>query len=86
MTLRMKKTQIDIYGNENCHLCEIAKETLKKFQVHYNFQINQIDITKDEKIYEKYKNEIPVVFINGKEYFKYKVEEERLIKLLNTKL
>lgn len=79
-----KKIQIDIYGKDNCHLCEIAKETLEKVQAQYNIQINQVDITKDEKIYEKYKNEIPVIFIKGKMAFKYKINEKRLIKFLKS--
>ncbi|KAA3600101.1 MAG: glutaredoxin family protein [Calditrichaeota bacterium] len=74
----MTNIKIDIYSKEDCSLCEVAKAEILKFKGKYNFQINEIDITKDSEIFEKFKYEIPVIFVNGKKLFKYKVEPERL--------
>lgn len=74
----MAKIKIDIYSKEDCSLCEVAKVEILKFKPKYNFQFNEIDITKDSELFEKYKYEIPVIFINKKKLFKYKVEPDRL--------
>lgn len=59
-----------------------AKEILYEAQKEYPFEIEEVDITKDLSLYELYKYAIPVVFINGKEVFRYNVEKERLKEIL----
>lgn len=74
----MTKIKIDIFSKDDCSLCEVAKAEILKFQKEFEFELNEIDITKDDEIFEKFKYEIPVIFVNGKKLFKYKVEPDRL--------
>ncbi|MCC7431091.1 glutaredoxin family protein [bacterium] len=78
----MKRIKIEIYSKEDCSLCEKAKEKILLYKGSLPVQVDEIDITKDEKLYEKFKYEIPVIFINGKKIFKYKVDTERLNRIL----
>jgi hypothetical protein len=51
---------------ENCHLCERVIEKLEELNPTGSVRISTRDITQDQELYERYKNLIPVVAINGK--------------------
>lgn len=69
---------VKIYTKEGCHLCEEAKSTLLAAQKDFPFKLEEIDITADKVIYEEFKEKIPLIFIDGKMAFKYRVEEKGL--------
>lgn len=79
----MSLIDIEIYTKDDCHLCESAKDVLKSVARDYPLRITEIDITKDEKVYSEFKEAIPVVFINKKREFVYKVHEITLRKKLD---
>ncbi len=74
---------ITIYSKKDCHLCDIAKETLLRLQKEFPFSLTEIDIEKDKPAFEKYKYLIPVIEIDGKEVFTYRVNENELKKILS---
>lgn len=76
---------VEIYSKVNCHLCDEAKDVIKKVLTDTQFVMKEIDITKDPEIFEKYRYEIPVIHINGIIAFKYKVNEDEFRKKLNRK-
>lgn len=75
---------ITIYSKNNCHLCDIAMETLLKIRKEFPFSLTEINIEKDKEIFEKYKYLIPVIEIEGKEVFTYRVNENELKKILSS--
>jgi glutaredoxin len=79
----MSLIDVEIYTKDDCHLCESAKDVLKKVAIDYPLKIAEIDITKDEKIYDEFKESIPVVFINKRREFIFKVHEITLRKKLD---
>jgi glutaredoxin len=76
---------VTIYSKKDCHLCDIARETLLKVQQKLPFSLNEIDIEKDKTAFEKYKYLIPVIEIDGEKAFNYKVDENELEKVLKLK-
>lgn len=82
----MSKILIEIYSKDNCQLCDELKEVVKKVQSSFDFEIKEIDITKDSEVFEKYKYDIPVVHLNGKIAFKHRITEEELIKKLKARV
>lgn len=74
--------QIEIYSKPNCSLCDKAKAVIEKIKNEYPIKVSEIDISKDPVLFEKYKEKIPVVFINGKQAFACKVHEITLKKKL----
>ena len=80
--------KVEVFSKEGCHLCEEAKEVINKVQKssQFSFQVEEIDITTDALIYERFKEEIPVIFVNGKKAFKYRVAAEALKKKLAREL
>ncbi len=75
--------RIDIYSKPECSLCDKAKAVIKKFKNKYPLTISEIDISSDPVLFGKYKEKIPVIFINGRQAFVYKVHEITLKKKLD---
>ena len=54
-----------VYTKEGCHLCENVIASLKKMQETNSFRLSTKDITKDSSLFERFKDMIPVVEIDG---------------------
>jgi glutaredoxin len=73
--------KITIYSKPDCHLCDDAKAILKKL----NLDFQEINIENDAEAYEKYKWEIPVIFVDDVKLFKGIVDEVKLRKALKAR-
>ena len=58
--------RVVIYTKEGCHLCENVILQLQKLQTERSFELLTRDITENTEAYERFKNSIPVVEIDGK--------------------
>ena len=74
--------QIEILTKKDCGLCDDAKEVVERVLPDFPATLKIIDIESNSDLFEKYKEKIPVVRINGKENFVYKVHEITLRKKL----
>ena len=74
--------QIEILTKKDCGLCVDAKEIVERVLPDFPATLKMIDIESNSDLFEKYKAKIPVVRINGKENFVYKVNEITLRKKL----
>ena len=74
--------QIEILTKKDCGLCDDAKEVVERVLPDFPATLKLIDIESNSDLFEKYKEKIPVVNINGKENFVYKVHEITLRKKL----
>lgn len=77
-----KRIKVEIYSKPDCHLCDEAKSVLLKAQKDFPFDLIEVDITTDQTMFEEYKEQIPVVFIDGRKAFKFRVDEKELRKKL----
>jgi glutaredoxin len=55
-----------LYTKDGCHLCERVLTELLKLRDEQSFEISIKDITTDSQLFERYKNIIPVVEVDGK--------------------
>ncbi len=74
---------VEIYGKRDCCLCDEAKVTLLKVRREIPFDLHEIDIESTPEFYETYKERIPLVVINGRLAFKFRVDEETLRRRLS---
>lgn len=84
-SLKYDMTNITIYSKKDCHLCDIARETLLEIRQEFPFSLTEIDIEKDEAAFEKYKYLIPVIKVDGEETFNYRIDEAKLKRILRFK-
>jgi glutaredoxin len=71
--------QVTVYSRKGCHLCEIVKETLSKLERRGGFTWREIDVDSDEELRRRFTDEVPVVFIDGRKAFKYRMDEREFL-------
>jgi len=75
--------EVVIYSRKGCHLCEIVKESLVKLQKRGGYSWREIDVDSDAEMRRQYTDEVPVVFINGRKAFKYRMDEREFLRKLS---
>jgi glutaredoxin len=73
---------VELLGKPDCHLCEDAKQVLRSLQATHAFILHEINIVEHAARYAQYREEIPVVFINGRKAFKYRVDSAQFVRRL----
>ncbi|MGE5325536.1 MAG: glutaredoxin family protein [Deltaproteobacteria bacterium] len=68
--------EVVVYSKPGCHLCDEVKAQLARLRASFNFEEREINILDDPRSFEVFKDDIPVVFINGKKAFKYRLDEK----------
>jgi glutaredoxin len=71
-----------VYSRKGCHLCDIVKQTLVQLQGETDFQWRELDIDLDPELRRKYSDEVPVVFIDGRKAFKYRMSGREFLRAL----
>ncbi len=67
----------------DCCLCDDAKAVVEEVIPDYPVELKMVDIESDPDLFERYKEKIPVVLINGEEAFVYKAHPVTLRKKLD---
>jgi len=70
--------RVEVYGKRDCCLCDDVKATLLKVRRDIPFDLREIDIESSPELYTTYAERIPVVLVNGRIAFKFRVEEAAL--------
>ena len=78
----MSLPEVVLYTKPGCCLCDEVKAQLQALKERQDFVLHEVNILADEKAYEQFKEEIPVVIINGKKAFKYHLDEMEFLKRL----
>jgi glutaredoxin len=73
---------ITIYSKPDCHLCDVAKGLVERCRQKIDFALEVVDISKNPELCERYRNDIPVILLDGKEIARHFVRERRLLELL----
>ena len=73
---------IEVMTKKDCSLCDDAKEIIEQVIAEMPAELQMTDIESDPGLFERYKEKIPVVLINGQESFVYKVHPVTLRKKL----
>jgi glutaredoxin len=74
--------EVVVYSRRGCHLCEIVKESLAKLERNGGFNWREVDVDADSELRRLYNDEVPVVFINGRKAFKYRMDEQEFLRKL----
>ena len=74
--------QVLVYTRKGCHLCEIVKESLVKLERRGLFCWKEVDVDGDDLLRREFTDEVPVVFIDGRKAFKYRMDEREFLRKL----
>jgi hypothetical protein len=68
-----ERARVIIYRRPGRHLCDEAKQVIESAQCVNEYTLEEIDIESDVALLQRYRNDIPVITINGEEAFRHKV-------------
>ncbi len=80
----MTPFQVVLYSKPGCCLCDQVKAQLRKLRATHGFEWREVNILEDSSLFAKFKEEIPVVFIDGKKAFKFHLNEKEFLKRLQS--
>ena len=78
----LESRQVVVYSRKGCHLCEVVKESLTKLSRRGGFTWQEVDVDSDSELRRQFNDEVPVVFIDGRKAFKYRMDEKEFLRRL----
>ncbi|HEX6988086.1 MAG TPA: glutaredoxin family protein [Bacillota bacterium] len=75
----MSLPRLRFFTKPDCELCEHALEVVESVRRRVAFELEQIDITADPDLFQRYRYRIPVIEIDGEAAFELTVREDRLL-------
>jgi Glutaredoxin-like domain (DUF836) len=65
--------RLTLYGRPECHLCHEIRAVVDAIRADVPFDLDEVDIDGDPVLVAAYGEEIPVLLVNGRKAFKYRV-------------
>ncbi|MBI2862090.1 MAG: glutaredoxin family protein [Chloroflexi bacterium] len=63
---RKRPCSIIFYTKPDCGLCDEARRLLDRLGRDFSLEVTELDITQDERLFQRYALEIPVVIVDGR--------------------
>ena len=76
------KPRVTLYTRVGCCLCVDAKQVIEAARWRADFEYAEVDIDSDVELVRLYNDEVPVITINGRKAFKYRIEMNEFLKKL----
>ncbi|MBI4483686.1 MAG: glutaredoxin family protein [Acidobacteria bacterium] len=71
-----------LYSRPGCHLCEEARATLERARREIPFDFQEVNIEKSAELQAEFGEQIPVLFVDGRKKFKYRIDPKKLRRVL----
>jgi len=75
---RVTDARITLIGRPGCHLCEAAREVVRRVAADTGADWREVSIVGDAALTEQYAETIPVVVVDGAPLDYFRVDEQRL--------
>lgn len=72
------KPKLTLYSRKDCCLCEEMKAVVREVAAKIPLELEEIDVDGSVDLQDKFNDEVPVLFIDGRKAFKYRVTEKEL--------
>lgn len=70
--------RVTLYTRPGCHLCAEARVVVERVCADLGETFDEVDITTDPALLERFSEEIPVTFVDGRQHDFWRVDEQRL--------
>ncbi len=71
-------SKLVLYSRADCCLCEEMKGAIRQVAVKIPLHLEEIDVDSSAQLKEQFGDEVPVLFIDGRKAFKYRVTGREL--------
>jgi glutaredoxin len=78
----MSALSFTLYSRPGCHLCDDMKATVGAIADRLAAPVEEIDISRSAELEARFGTEVPVLFVNGRKAFKYRVSSGDLQRYL----
>jgi glutaredoxin len=77
--------RLTIYTKPGCHLCDEMKAVVRRTIVDRDISLEDVDISTDPGLLDRYGLEIPVLMIDDRKVAKYRITEGELRRLIGVR-
>lgn len=78
----MSPSRIVLYTKPGCHLCDDMRDQLDAALRGTATPVQHIDIASDLDVYMRYRHDIPVLLIDGREVARHRITDQALVDAL----
>ena len=78
--------RLTLYTGRRCPLCDEALELLERLGPELGFTVDEVDIATDRELLRRYRNEIPVLALDGEALLSAPLEEREVRRVLARRL
>ena len=71
--------KVTIYSRPGCCLCDEVKQELRRLRQRAEFELEEINVDEDPELQRLYSDQVPVVMINGRKAFKYRLDPQEFL-------
>jgi glutaredoxin len=78
--------RLTIFGKPGCHLCDEMKAVVHRvLESHADLPLDEIDVSAEPALLDRYGLEVPVLLIDGTKVAKYRITEKELTRILDSR-
>jgi glutaredoxin len=77
-------TKVTLYGKPGCCLCDEARAEVEAVRAERAFELTEVDVSLDPRLWNAFGERIPVLEIDGEEAFELHVDRAELALRLDT--
>jgi glutaredoxin len=70
--------RVTLYSRPGCHLCDDARAVIAAVCADLGEAYEEVDITTDDDLEDRYRDEIPVTLVDGRQHDFWRVDATRL--------
>jgi len=74
--------RVTLYSRPGCHLCEQARAVVEQVCAELGEEYVEVSIDDDPALRDRFGEEIPVTFVDGRQHDFWRVDPDRLRKAL----
>lgn len=71
-------SRVTIYTRQGCHLCDEARAVVEAVCAELGEGFDEVDIDADPDLRERFTDEVPVTFVDGRQHDFWRVSADRL--------
>jgi glutaredoxin len=76
--------RLTLYTRPDCHLCNDMKDTVLRVLRQHVFELIEVDISRNHMLERQYGRDIPILFIDGTEAARHRIDEMELLRKLTS--
>ena len=74
----MSTPRITFYTRQGCHLCDDARAVIESVCAELGETFVEVDVDDDPVLEDRFGDEVPVTFVDGRQHDFWRVDEARL--------